>query len=156
MAKKLDSQTMQAWIGQIQGLAFHMEHAKIAVTDQDKILAITMGLPPSFDNVIINFNSMSPETLTFDPIITRLLNEEVWQITATPLVKEDNQIKMELDEAMAVSCAKAISEVLCFFCDAKGHYKSDCPGRKAWEKSKSKKTTGTAAGVWDSSDDEAF
>jgi gag-polypeptide of LTR copia-type len=57
-AKKSDHQTMQAWIGQIQGLAFHMEHAKIAVTDQDKILAITMGLPPSFDNVIINFNSM--------------------------------------------------------------------------------------------------
>ena len=32
-AKKSDSQTMQAWIGQIQGLASHMEHAKIAVTD---------------------------------------------------------------------------------------------------------------------------
>jgi gag-polypeptide of LTR copia-type len=60
-ANKSDHQTMQAWIGQIQGLAFRMEHAKIAVTDQDKILAITMGLPPSFDNVIINFDSMSPK-----------------------------------------------------------------------------------------------
>ena len=147
---------MQAWIRQIQGLAFCMEHAKIAVTDQDKILAITMGLPPSFDNVINNFNSMSPETLTFDLVITCLLNEEVQQITATPLVKEDDQIKMELDEAMAVSHAKAILEVLCFFCDAKGHYKSDCPERKAWEKSKLKKTTGTAAGVWDLSDNKAF
>ena len=39
---------MQAWIGQIQGLAFRMEHTKIAVTDQDKISAITMahGPPP--------------------------------------------------------------------------------------------------------------
>ena len=98
------------------------------LTDQDKILAITMGLPPSFDNVIINFDSMSPKTLTLDLIITCLLNEEVQQITAAPLVKEDNQIKMELDKAMAVSNAKAISEVLCFFCDAKGHYKSNCPG----------------------------
>ena len=63
-AKKSDSQMMQAWIGQIEGLAFHMEHAKIAVTDQDKkILGITMGLLPSFNNVIINFDSMSPETL---------------------------------------------------------------------------------------------
>jgi hypothetical protein len=44
-AKKSDSQTMQAWIGQIQGLAFRMKHAKIDVTDQDTILAITMGLP---------------------------------------------------------------------------------------------------------------
>ena len=101
-AKKSDSQMMQAWISQIQNLAFHMEHAKIVVTDQDKILAITMGLPPLFDNVIINFDSMSPKTLTLDLIITCLLNKEVWQITAAPLVKEDDQIKTELDKAMAV------------------------------------------------------
>jgi hypothetical protein len=68
---------MQAWIGQIQGLSFCMEHTKIAVTNQDKILAITMGLPPSFDNVIIYFDSMSPGTLTLDLVIARLLNEEV-------------------------------------------------------------------------------
>jgi Zinc knuckle len=114
-----------------------------------------MGLPPSFDNVIINFDFMSPKTLTLDLVIACLLNEEVWQITATPLLKEDDQIKMELDEVMAVSHAKTISEVLCFFCDAKGHYKSDCPEQKAWEKSKLKKTS-TAAGVWESSDDKAF
>jgi gag-polypeptide of LTR copia-type len=89
-AKKSDHQTMQAWIGQIQGLAFCMKHAKIAVTDQDKILAITMGLPPSFNNVIINFDSMSPETLTLDFVIARLLNEEVRQITTAPSLKEND------------------------------------------------------------------
>jgi hypothetical protein len=92
---------------------------------------------------------MSFKTLTLDLIISRLLNEEVWQITATSSAKED---KMELDEAMAVSHAKNISEVLCFFCDAKRPYKSDCSERKAWEKSK--KTIGTAAGVWKSSNDK--
>ena len=76
-AKKSDSQTMQAWIGYIQGLAFRMESANIIVTNQDKILAITMGLPPSYDNVIINFDSMSPDALTLDLVITHLLNEEV-------------------------------------------------------------------------------
>ena len=152
-AKKSDSQTMQACIGQIQGLAFRMEHAKIAITNQDKILAITIGLPPSFNNVIINFDSMSPKTLTLDLVIACLLNKEVQQITTIPSVKEDDQIKMELDEAMAVSHPKPISEVLCFFCNRKGHYKSDCPERKAWEKSKK---TSTAAGAWESSDDEAF
>lgn len=88
-AKKSDSQTMQACIGQIQGLAFRMEHAKIAITNQDKILAITIGLPPSFNNVIINFDSMSSETLTLDLVIACLLNEEVQQITTIPSVKED-------------------------------------------------------------------
>jgi hypothetical protein len=99
-----------------------MEHTKIAVTNQDKVLAITMGLPPSFNNVIINFNSMCPKTLTLDLVIACLLNEEVQQITTALLLKEDNQIKTKLDEAIAVSCAKAILEVLCFFCDTKGHY----------------------------------
>jgi hypothetical protein len=99
---------------------------------------------------------MSPKALTLNLVITHLLNEEVRQITSAPLVKEEDQIKTEdLDDAMAVSRAKAISEVLCFFCDTKGHYKSDYPERKAWEKLKSKKSS-TAAGAWDSSDDEAF
>jgi hypothetical protein len=83
------------------------------------------GIP--FDNVIINFDPMSPETLTLDLVIAHLFNEEVQQITAAPLLKEDNQIKMEHNEAMAVSCANTISEFLCFFCDTKGYYKSDCP-----------------------------
>jgi hypothetical protein len=78
----------------------------------------------------------------------------VQQIMAALLLKDD-QIKTEHDEVMAVSHAKTILEVLCFFCDAKGHYKSDCPEWKAWEKSKLKKTS-TAAGVWESSDDKAF
>jgi hypothetical protein len=85
------------------------------------------GLPPLFDNVIINFDSMSPKIPTLDLVIACLLNKEVQQITTAPLLKEDDQIKMELDKAMAVSCAKVILEVLCFFCDAKGHYKFDCP-----------------------------
>jgi hypothetical protein len=146
---------MQAWISQIQGLAFHMEHTKTAVTDQDKILAITMGLSPSFDNVIINFDSMFTEILTLDLVIAHLLNEEVQQITTAPLLKEDDQIKMELNEAMAVFYTKAISKILCFFCNAKEHYKFDCPEQKAWEKLKLKKTS-TAAGVWESSDNKAF
>ena len=121
--KKSDSQTMQSWIGYIQGLAFQMENANIAVIDQDKILAITMGLPPSYDNVIINFNSMSPNTLTLNLVITCLLNEEVQQTTSALIKQEDHS-----DEAMAVSCTR---EIVCYFCDAKGHYKSDFPEKKA-------------------------
>ena len=145
-AKKSDSQTIQSWIGYIQGLAFWMENANIAIIDQDKILVITMGLPPSYDNVIIDFDSMSPDTLTLNLVITCLLNEEVWQTTSTPIKQEDHG-----DKAMAVSHTR---EIVCHFCDTKGHYKSDCPEKKAWEKSKAKK--GAAAAAWDSSDDEAF
>jgi len=51
---------MQAWITHIQSLAFWMEKAGINVFDQNKILVITMELPSSYNNLIINFDSMSP------------------------------------------------------------------------------------------------
>ncbi|KAJ7626236.1 hypothetical protein B0H17DRAFT_1286656 [Mycena rosella] len=62
-AKKKDDQSMQSWIGEIRGQAFTIEEATgTVVSDQDKILALTMGWPATFDPVIINFDSASPDT----------------------------------------------------------------------------------------------
>lgn len=45
------------------------------------------------------------------------------------------------------------ADVTCFFCDKKGHYKSECPEKKAWEKTKTKGTsTDTAAAMYTNSD----
>jgi len=46
------------------------------------------------------------------------------------------------------------SDVTCYFCDKKGHYKSDCPERLAWEKSKGHEIAATA--VEDNSNDDEF
>jgi gag-polypeptide of LTR copia-type/Domain of unknown function (DUF4219)/Zinc knuckle len=159
--KKEDSQTMQSWIGQVQALAFRLEHAGIKVEEQDKILALTMGLPNAYDAVIINFDSTSPDQLTLSHVISRLLNEEVRQLG------NENSTKSEHDEAMMVTSAttkgrrlgaKATTtgnpDVTCYFCDKKGHYKSECPERLAWEKSKGHEEV--AAGVEDYSEDDAF
>lgn len=158
-AKKADDQTMQAWIGQIQSLAFRMTEAGVAITDQDRILALTMGLPTSYDPVIINFDSTLQDQLTLNHVIIRLLNEELRQ-ASLPSQAADN-------EAMHVSPAKSPlsrrkrpdgttdSDVTCFFCDGKGHYKSECPERKEWENLKMKKAKGVAAFAEESSDDES-
>ena len=134
---------MEAWIGRIQTLVLRMEHAGIDVTAQDQILALTMGLPPSYDAVIINFDATPPEQLTVNHVITRLLNEETRQ-TSSPdsPPPSDNPA----DEAMAVTAARRDpGSVSCYFCDQKGHFKSDCPEKLAWETAKRKKKTGTAA-----------
>jgi hypothetical protein len=155
-AKKLETQPMQAWIGLIQGLAFRMEQADISVSDQDRILALTMGLPTSYDTVIVNFDATPPNLLTPNHVITRLLNEETRQIaSAEPLTT----VKKEDDEAMAVTAGKSGGkgtrinpDVICYFCEQKGHYRSECPEKVAWKKSKQKGENAMA--FWDSSDSE--
>lgn len=146
-AKKGDDETMEAWIGRIQRMVLRMEHADVVVTDQDQILAFTMGLPPAYNPVIINFDATPPEQLTVKHVITRLLNEEARQKSspsgdATPVAPTT----AEFEEAMAVIAARrAATDVTCFFCDKKGHFKSDCPDKLAWESGKRKKRSGTAA-----------
>jgi hypothetical protein len=155
---KKTSETMQAWIGQIQALAFRLEQAGITVSDQDKILALTMGLPPSYDAVIINFDSTPTDQLTLAHVISRLLNEEVRQLSGKPNSENSEGAQ---DEAMAVTqrgnkrgLVRQTSEIVCFFCDKKGHYKSDCPERLAWEKTKGKNAE-TAAAVSTSDDEDS-
>ena len=160
-AKKDTTQSMQSWIGHIKSLAFRMEEAGIDVSDQDRILALTMGLPNSYDAVIINFDATPPDQLTLNHVIARLLNEETRQESNTA-TGDDTEVK---GEALAVTektrrtrapADNAHADITCYFCGEKGHYRSDCPERKEWEKTKGKgKKLGVAAVAWNSdSDDE--
>ena len=142
--KKTPSNMMQAWIGKIQALRFHLEQTGTTVSNQDKILALTMGLPSSYDAVIINFDLTLSDQLTLSHVISCLLNDEVCQ-TSGNQPSNDNNTEEPHDEALAVTGRRGSggrraggnqSDVMCFFCDKKGHYKSDCPDRLAWEKVK--------------------
>jgi gag-polypeptide of LTR copia-type/Zinc knuckle len=161
-AKKSAAQSMQAWIGHIQSLAFRMEEAGIEVADQDWILVLTMGLPDSYDPVIINFDSTASELLMLNHVIARLLNEEARQSSHSATTnREDSH-----DEALAAvqknrsrpraTGGNASADIICYFCDEKGHYKSECPARREWEKAKAKKIKGVAAAAWDSESDSDF
>ncbi|KAI9068295.1 hypothetical protein FKP32DRAFT_1551289, partial [Trametes sanguinea] len=76
---KKPRQSMQAWISEIRSMAFKMEVPDIAVVDQDKILAVTMGLPPFYNSVSIALDSIPTEQLTLEGFSWRLQNEEVSQ-----------------------------------------------------------------------------
>lgn len=111
---------MQAWIGHIQGLAFHMEQSGVEVSDQDKILTLTLGLPPLYNPVIINFNSTPSEST------------------------EDKAITFPGDGKGGCGAQNTGADIMCFFCDGKGHFKSDCFEEQAWEKLKNKEDTEAA------------
>jgi hypothetical protein len=67
---------MQAWIGSIHHQTFLMQEAGDYVTSQDMILAVTTGLPPAYEVVIINFDTTPTDLLTFENVIAWLINEE--------------------------------------------------------------------------------
>ena len=150
---------MQAWIRHIQSLAFRMEEAGIEVANQDRILVLTMGLPDSYNPVIINFDSTASELLMLNQVITRLLNEEARQSSHSETTNEEDGC----DEVLAAvqknrsrpraTGGNTSADIICYFCDEKGHYKSECPARREWEKAKVKKIKGVVAAAWDSESD---
>jgi len=139
-AKKTDDQSMQSWIGQIRSQAFTIEEVTgTKVSDQDKILALTMGLPPSYDPVIINFDAAPLDSLTFNGVVARLLNEETRQGSSSG-------IKMEREVVLMMK--KQVpnrADVICHFCDQKGHYKSECREKEKWERSKNERESANTA-----------
>ncbi|THV04516.1 hypothetical protein K435DRAFT_616491, partial [Dendrothele bispora CBS 962.96] len=76
--KKTKTQKMSAWIGEVKAQAFEMEEVGLQVTDLDMIL-LTMGLPSSFDGLIIQLDATPYEDLTVDHVATQLLSEETHQ-----------------------------------------------------------------------------
>ncbi|KAJ7364480.1 hypothetical protein DFH08DRAFT_682252 [Mycena albidolilacea] len=143
---------MEDWIGHIQSMVLRMEYTGIVVTDQDKILAFTMGLPTTYEAVIINFDATSPDDLTVQHVISRLLNEETRQLSNTTTSDIPSPNDNDPNNVAFAARRVAASSQSCYFCDKKGHFKSDCPERLRWEQSK-KKATETAATVDYDSDD---
>jgi len=106
---------------------------------QDMILALTMGLLSAYNAIIINFDSTPTDQLMFDNVVIQLLNEEVHQKTSTPPVKiSPDQVKNEpLNTThIAMTHPTPCSEIICHFCDKKGHLKAECWDKQRWGNSK--------------------
>jgi hypothetical protein len=98
-----------------------------------------MSLPTSYDAVIINFDSTAPAELTFQSVITHLLNEEIRQLSGSiphGVIPQNTQIKTENNVAFVANARGARLDVVCHFCDKKGHYKTECREKQKWEDSK--------------------
>ena len=56
MTKHAD-QSMSSWIADVQQAAFRLNEVGYTATDEDKILVLTQGLPPSYDPLIISLDT---------------------------------------------------------------------------------------------------
>jgi hypothetical protein len=119
---KATDQTMSSWVAKVRHTAFRLEEIGVEVSDEDFILVLTQGLPPSYDNFVVTLDATDVDVLSSEHVITRLLNEEARQINGTR-----ESPKTDAAYFVANQRRTPIAEITCFKCGKKGHYQSQCP-----------------------------
>ena len=77
--QKDEAQPMHAWIAAMQSIIHELADAGTEVSEDDIIIILTLGLPPSYKNFVITLDATPNNQFTLDLIITCLLNEESYQ-----------------------------------------------------------------------------
>jgi hypothetical protein len=109
-----------------KSVANRLKAIDVDVSDEDTIVVLTAGLPPSYTPIVISFDALESTKLTLVFIITRLLNEEGRQaipsFTSLDIKTEDPDINI-----IALNASKFHSDIQCFYClpVMKGHYTSE-------------------------------
>ncbi|PIL27166.1 transcription factor [Ganoderma sinense ZZ0214-1] len=130
MAKRAD-QPMTAWIADVRRAAFRLEEIGAPVSEEDRILVVTNGLPDSYSQLIVTLDSTPPDDLTLENVITRLLNEEARQTVSKPAASRAAPSNtLDVAFTAATKARTPIDRITCFKCSKKGHYQRDCPGSK--------------------------
>ena len=146
MMKRAD-QSMGSWIADVQQATFRLKEVGYIATDEDKILVLTQGLPPSYDPFIIsldaaiaNGNTADNASISLEVVKARLLNEESRQ-RAAHLVTSPDSVALAVTTIGSKPC-HPLEQITCFHCGEKGHYQINCPKWKVEEK-------GTAAAIFE-------
>jgi hypothetical protein len=111
------------------------------VSELDKITVLLNGLPSIYQSVIVNITGISLASLTFEDVVTRLMNEEGRLRNNLNKVRTTKP-SSDLDEAMVItpggvpssqwkgklfSPAKKGNSIRCHKCGGIGHIRADCP-----------------------------
>jgi gag-polypeptide of LTR copia-type/Zinc knuckle len=120
------TETMSAYVARVRHIAFLLEEADVTVTDDDIILAITSGLPRSYDSFLISLDATSDDDYTLAHVIARLVNEHQRQRGHHHQSTTDST-----DVAYAASNTPHLAHITCFNCGKKGHYQANCPNTRS-------------------------
>jgi hypothetical protein len=130
-------------------LAYLLMQARYALTDVDKVLALTQGLPASYSTFLVTLDTL--ESPTFDDVLVRFLKEETHQSFPPPRGKgkssttdtsldnqsdsDSNEVVVKNEAMMALAAAATIrkysakkaGKVYCHRCGGIGHLRAQCP-----------------------------
>jgi hypothetical protein len=122
---------MSAYIARVRHIAFLLEEAEVKVTNDDIVLAITSGLPHSYNPFLISLNATADTNYTLPHIVTCLINEYQHQQNSNhSRYTQTTKTTQTTGEAMAVADSvprRDLTNIMCFLCGKKGHYQINCP-----------------------------
>ena len=102
---------MSHWIAVVKQVAYQLTEIGATASDEDIIVALTLGLPNSYENFVVTLDSTPFDQLTLDYITMRLLNEESRQAPHAP---------------QAEHAFTATVKHRCYRCGKHGHFAADC------------------------------
>ncbi|GJE90164.1 hypothetical protein PsYK624_062900 [Phanerochaete sordida] len=125
-------ETMSGWIGRVKKFAFRLQSIGVTVSEEDKIIALTNGLPESYDPLVTALDATPADELTLTYVIDRLLNEEVRRNG------REEEVKIEMAMVAAASqknnsSQTSLSQRKCWNCDQVGHVRAQCKEPKKIE-----------------------
>ena len=121
--KMKDGQRMASWISDVKGVVFQLSQIGDVVPDKDIILALTNGLPPSYNHFVLMLNSTPSEVFNLNYVIGCLRTKETCQCA------QSGRLDMD-DHMLAVThdwLKQDLAQITCFGCSNKGHYQANCP-----------------------------
>ena len=117
---------MNSWIADVKNTAYCLDTAGVMIIDEDIILALTAGLLELYATLIVTFDNLPLIELMLSNLITRLLNEEMQQNAHEDIMELSGPI-YSVQDAKNTKIKTQLSEITCYNCGKKSHYKSNCP-----------------------------
>ena len=114
---------MASWISDVKGVIFQLSQIGVNVPNEDIVLVLTNGLPPSYQNFVLMLNSAPSETFNLDYVIVCLQTKETHQHTKS-------RSQAMADHALAIThdwLRQPLTSITCFGCGNMGHYQVNCP-----------------------------
>jgi hypothetical protein len=135
---KTPEQPMSDWIAEVNRIAFQLEEIGVNVSDEDKILVLTQGLPEEYRQFIITLDATPSTQLTIDDVTSRLINEESHHVNV-PDAPDG-----AYNAITTLRNHTPLERITCFHCGKKGHYQSNCPMSSSTQKSTPSTPTGAS------------